>query len=249
MRDLLRASEKEILQALFGDAQTYLHAFGFMEDAALGFRLDGWAIQCFLGLPREQLGLTATGKPGDIDVLLLPMFDGDRFPERAMANEAKRFMVPRARRGRSPDGFGTDQVAGLVKDGFPLVGLLHIALVEPSLNSELVELPVLKQSYRTGENPFDGTLRHDPANHAVTKRHEGRMRKMDLPVWVGYCVQTLSTSRDGSTFTGWSVGSCRPPSKNPHRCLALLDRLRGLDRKPNFTVRHAGPETSISMSA
>ena len=130
MSTIFQMPEQKLLRFIFGDVSTYLNAFAFMEQAALGLRHSQWTIECFLSVPRSDLGLDAGRKPGDIDVLLIPTFDTDRFAERAMAVEVKRFVVPRSNRSRGPNEFGTGQTSGLVRDGFPLVGLLHIALVE-----------------------------------------------------------------------------------------------------------------------
>lgn len=237
MTSLFELSEKKLLRYIFGDVSTYLNAFSFMENAALGLRHAEWTIECFLNVPRVDLGFSDLQKPGDIDVLLIPSFDDDRFAERTMAVEAKRFVVPRSNRGRGPNEYGTDQVAGLVRDGFPLVGLLHIALVENSHDVDLIEMPVRKMHWKSGESEFDENVLHDPAHYQVLKRHNGRMEKFAVPDCVGTKAQVLQIARDSNEIVGWSVYGWRSPTKNPLRCSALVEQLRNLKRPPHFRVK------------
>jgi hypothetical protein len=245
MTSLFELPENRLLRFIFGDVSTYINAFSFMESAALGLRHEQWTIECFLNVPRGDLGFDRSQKPGDIDVLLIPSFDGDRFAERSMAVEVKRFVVPRKNRGRGPSEYGTEQAAGLVRDGFPLVGLLHVALVENSSDGDLIELPIRKMRWTEGESEFAGTLLNDPAHSEVMFRHNGRMEKFSMPDCVGTKVQVLQISRDSNDIVGWSVWGWRAPKKNALRCVNLVERLRQLERPPHFRVNRTYPGIEI----
>lgn len=184
MVEIARLHEKALLQFIAKDLQHFSNAFSFMEMTALGGYLHDWTIECHLSVPSTELGLSTDTVPGDIDVLLIPTFDGDRFAERAMAIEAKRFTVPVANRGRSPSSFGLKQVRGLAQFGFPFVGLLHVPIVERSTDADWKKIPLYKSQHLEGEDPTDGTVRIDPAGHATTMRHVGRFESFDLPEFV-----------------------------------------------------------------
>lgn len=248
MPRIFEMSEETLLRFICGEVSTYLNAFSFMEEPALGLRRAEWTIDCYITLPRTELGLVPDKKPGDIDVLLVPTFDGDRFCERAMAIEAKRFVVPRCNRGRSPNEYGTDQINGLCSDGFPLVGLLHVALVEDSADDDLVEIPVLKMKYAISESPFEGTTQIDPAHFNTTKRHVGRIEGLQLPEYVGYNVETLQIDKTGSRVVGWSVWGWKAPKVNPARDAALVERLRNLKRPPHYRINHTFGGVHISST-
>ncbi len=243
MVQISKLGEKGLLQFVAKDLQHFSNAFAFMEQAALGGYLRDWVIECHLSVPSQELELTGT-LPGDIDVLLIPSFDGDRFAERAMAMEVKRCLIPKDRRGRSPSSYGSQQVQGLANNGFPLIGLLHLAIIERSDDDQWIEMPILKEIV-DGECIFEGTTLVDPASEHFTNRHLGRIEQLDIPHFSGYNIHSLNLTEDGDAINGWSLYGWRHPRKNPKTDPILLERIRTLSREPDFFVERKNGGGSV----
>lgn len=164
MGKLLRDySEKELIRWLFSDEGLIFTSFAFMFREACGFQIADWELEFWFNLDRKEVGLDPQGKPGDIDVLIVPKFKGDRFVERAMAIEVKKLFASREKPQRSPNAYGTSQVKGLFADGFPFVGLLHMVLVEASHPKHFFAVPVIIGVNRKGEYVYGKSIRTDPA--------------------------------------------------------------------------------------
>lgn len=154
-----------------------------MEIPAVGHSRLGWEIEVHLGLSRKTLDLYPHQKPGDIDVLLVPRFENDRFAERAMAVEVKRFFVPLGNRGKSPNKFGAAQTRGLFEDGFPFVGLLHLGLIEPADRNEWEDISQINSKYPFAEI---GKAKVDLDSFQTSNRNIGRLEKLDIPAQAGF---------------------------------------------------------------
>src|SRR5688572_19878829 len=80
---------------------------------------------------RSEMGFSDDSKPGDFDVIIIPFSEDKILFERTAAFEVKVIRPTKANPRRNANSFGTEQTLGLVNDGFPLVGLLHICMTEP----------------------------------------------------------------------------------------------------------------------
>lgn len=80
---------------------------------------------------REKLGFNKGEKPGDFDILIIPYSSETIFFNRTCAIEVKVVRPTRKNPKKSPGSNGITQIQGLIKDGFPLVGLIHICMTEP----------------------------------------------------------------------------------------------------------------------
>jgi len=80
---------------------------------------------------RNELKLQDERKPGDIDVLIIPFSEDKIHFEKTSVYEVKIVRPTRKNPGRNANSLGVTQALGLVEDGFPLVGLIHVSITEP----------------------------------------------------------------------------------------------------------------------
>ncbi len=101
-----------------------------------------------INILRQDIGFEAGKKPGDFDILIIPFNDSRTFFERTCAIEVKVARPTRDKITKPPNSNGIEQVEGLIRDGFPLVGLIHICMPEPLKEKE-------KQVIKYDLTPFD----------------------------------------------------------------------------------------------
>lgn len=167
---------------------------------------DGFLIA--INVLRGKLGFDKNEKPGDFDILIIPKSVDRIFFERTCAIEVKVVRPTRANPKKSPSSNGVTQLHGLIKDGFPLVGLIHICMTEPLLENE-------KQTMKFDLNPFDvddSTSNKEFLNHIVDVKVDtfswfsaaNQMKRLitkDIPKYAGLCTVGVNVSSDGSLIT------------------------------------------------
>jgi len=157
---------------------------------------------------RKRLGFPQHEKPGDFDILIIPHSSENIFFNRTCAIEVKVDRPTRMNPIKSPNSNGYNQVQGLIKDGFPLVGLIHICMPEPLLENE-------KQSIKFDLTPFD--LDNPYNNKDFLKNSvnvkmdmfswfsaENQMKKLiskEIPKYVGLCTVGVNVSSIGNLVT------------------------------------------------
>ncbi|MDP9959164.1 hypothetical protein [Chryseobacterium lathyri] len=77
---------------------------------------------------RNEFKLEGVRKPGDIDVLIIPFSKDKIHFEKTSVYEIKIVRPTRKNPGRNANSLGVTQALGLVEDGFPLVGLIHVSI-------------------------------------------------------------------------------------------------------------------------
>jgi len=80
---------------------------------------------------RNEFKLESGRKPGDIDVLIIPFSKDKIHFEKTSVYEIKIVRPTRKNPSRNANSLGVSQVLGLIEDGFPLVGLIHVSITEP----------------------------------------------------------------------------------------------------------------------
>lgn len=157
---------------------------------------------------REELGFSKYNKPGDFDILITPYPDNEIFFNRTCAIEVKVVRPTRKKQKKSPNSYGITQVQGLVKDGFPLVGIIHICMTEPLLDHE-------KQTIKLDLTPFDMDnpynnkkflqntidVKVDTFSTFSAKNQMRRLITKEIPKYVGLCCIGVNQSSDGSLIT------------------------------------------------
>lgn len=129
--ELIELPERQLVRFLIQEARTLYDFFNFVVEPALGPPpREGWDYMFFGEVRREDLGISP-GIPGDIDALIVPMWDGKPVGERAAAIEVKRLALRGPNWSKNVDRYGVSQATGLLRCGFPYVGLLHIIVNNP----------------------------------------------------------------------------------------------------------------------
>lgn len=79
-----------------------------------------------------ELLSTRVTKPGDIDLLIIP-YEGDFLVlDQIVAIEVKAIRARFVNQGKSPNSLGMSQADGLIKIGFPYVGVAHLIVSDES---------------------------------------------------------------------------------------------------------------------
>lgn len=167
---------------------------------------------------------------------------------RAVAIEAKVVRPTFERPHKNANSLGASQVLGLLEDGFPFVGLLHISVPEP-LPADL-HFKVRHISGVDSElNPIETgeTSIFDPFPVYSAERQLGRLEALGLPETVAFGSIGFTLSTDGEAIAGNTIGYERTGKRNPLQSSALLQRLAefATNRPEAFTkVRWYGARAS-----
>lgn len=238
MTDIPSLTEPDLTRYIFKSVQLYANAIYFIEAAALGHSRVGWSIEAHICVSRDELGLAPDRKPGDIDLLLIPRHGDERVVAKSMAIEVKKFYVPQSKRSKSPNQYGATQTNGLLIDGFPFVGLLHIPIIQPSDASRWKVVPEMGTKLVDGRPHIIGEAAVDIESYNVSRRHHGRFSRFKLDEPVGYNSFALSLDESRSQIVGWTVSDYHLANENPQISDFLLKGLKKFDRSPEFVVEH-----------
>jgi hypothetical protein len=139
---LIDLPEPALVRVLLEKIGRTYDAFGFVFDAISVAERQGWQYLFVTEVQRDWIGLDPRLQPGDIDVLIVPSKDGVWLLDKIAAVEVKRLPLRTGRLGRNVDRYGVTQATGLLRDGFPFVGVLHIIVSEPGPPDHTRELEV-----------------------------------------------------------------------------------------------------------
>ncbi len=201
-------------------------------------------------LNREKLGFDKTDKPGDFDILIIPFSKDNIHFERTCAIEVKVVRPNRKNPKKAPNSYGIKQIKGLVQDGFPLVGLLHICMTEPLKEHE-------KQTINFDPIPFDIDNPSNNKNffenavpvkfdHFSSFSAENQMKRLvskDIPKFVGLMTVGVNLTDNGKLMTwfnhdfnnGFSAGYFNPNKKE-----CTIDRIKSYykENEREFKLAH-----------
>lgn len=178
---------------------------------------------------RQELGFDKNDKPGDFDILIIPYSEDEIFYNRTCAIEAKIVRPRRNNPRKAPSSYGITQIEGLIKDGFPLVGLLHICMTEPLKVDEKstikLDLTPFDMDNPTNNNDFLKNTVDVKYDHFSQFSAENQMKKLiskDIPKYVGLNTIGVNIQKDGSLITcfnhhfnnGFSSGYFNPYKKS-----------------------------------
>lgn len=91
-----------------------------------------------INLLRKEFGFDKNEKPGDFDLIIIPYNENKIIFERTGACEVKVVRPTRKTVLKNANSLGRTQLNGLIKDGFPFVGLIHLSMSEPLKDFEKV---------------------------------------------------------------------------------------------------------------
>jgi hypothetical protein len=151
---------------------------------------------------RTEMGFDNSSKPGDFDIIVIPFSPTYIYFERSATYEVKIVRPSRSKPSKNANSLGITQLNGLIKDGFPLVSLIHICMTEPLLDSE-------KQAVKYNDVPMDI---HVPNNKGLldgaidvlydwfgifsADKQMQRIISQDIPKYVGLFCASLNVYKD-----------------------------------------------------
>lgn len=219
-----------LVTELVADARSLGPVAHFILDTAFPypehpFGQDIWVAANVL---REAIGLPPSLKPGDIDILIVPEGPSGPQLEKAMAVEVKVVRPTFAKPGRNANSYGRSQVSGLLRDGFPFVGLLHLVLPEPLPNEYLVDVPhIASRLGPNGEPILTGeTSKVDFFPIVAAERQQLRLGALDLRQEIAFTSIGIQLSQDGTCLAGHTLGDSRVGLRNENVSPGLLQNIR-----------------------
>ncbi|GEM_PF-1329189 len=225
-------SEAEVLKRIASNRQALANSIGFALDSAFPHPESAFAQSVYIGIniPRAKLQLSPDQRPGDIDYLIVPFSEHETLFERTIAIEAKVVRPSLGNPGRNTNTMGRTQVDGLLRDGFPFVGLLHISIPERLPLQMHWKIPFVSnvlgpngELVETGEHHL-----FDPFPLVSAERQEGRVSSLALPKEAGYRVIAMTLSDDGEGFFGNTLGEQRSGARNPGASRTLIKSVQML---------------------
>ncbi len=229
---LTETSEQELIKHILYHYDGLYWFFNFVVEPALGPPgpdRKAWDYRIYCNVERRDLGLEPDGKPGDVDVLIVPVRNGVLAVQNCMAVEVKRLYLRAAKRSRDTNSSGAEQAAGLVRDGFPFVGLLHIVVAEESPKTEFAKGSVVRVLDELGNaEMLPGEVMVDPIGRIAPERQLGRLEARVKNQVIGLNSVCVFLNADGSRIIGNSTGPSRLASRNPINNSTLLRRVEQL---------------------
>ena len=169
---------------------------------------------CATNIPREEIGLERKGKPGDYDIVFIPYRQDHLFFDRTAVYEVKVVRPSFANQNRSPNSFGSTQVYGLLEDGVPLAGLIHVIAAEPLLPQQLGSIAMSRvpaKGRREDDDPpmppLDDLYELQPLDWLpgeAINRQMHRLIMAGFPKYVAINAFSLMQNPDGSHTTTFS---------------------------------------------
>ena len=170
-------SEQEIVSKIIASRELYSAFDVFIVPYYLHPRDDISEAWIFTNIPSGALGFSE-GRPGDIDLLYVPLFEGRPQPGNCVCAEIKIIRPTRANPGKDHKDSGREQIVGLLQRRVPVISLNHIIL--PDTNR------VLHQISET-EDAMESMREIGPYLSGINnERQEGRLKSLALPECVGY---------------------------------------------------------------
>jgi len=136
---------------------------------------------------RNSLGFLNDKKPGDFDIILIPYKDVFVHFEMSIVIEVKIVRPTRANPHRNANSIGRNQLWGLMEDGFPYIGLLHVTMTEPLLDKEkgkILHIPQNAISELSENNSLDEIAIEKDYDHFTdfsVERQQSRLLHHNLP--------------------------------------------------------------------
>lgn len=185
---------------------------------------------------REKLGFAKGNKPGDFDLLIIPYDEESILFETTICIEIKIVRPTRKKPDKNADSLGITQVKGLIIDGFPIVGLMHISMTEPLLEDEKLDIDYHTQPLDV-DNLLNNTgfveskikVKHDHFSWFSADKQMKRLISQDIPKYVGIGCLGLDYSKNGR----YSLNSCSRELSgfqngyfNPHKLDSTVEKVK-----------------------
>lgn len=184
---------------------------------------------------RKDLGFNSNEKPGDFDVLIIPYTDKKVFFERTAAYEVKIVRPTKKNPKKASNSLGVTQLKGLIRDGFPLVSLLHICMPQPLLEEERFKTKFCTIPVNSGiplknnnldDNLIDVTMDNFPWFGVDLQMK--RLISQDIPKFAGIAAYGLSITQNNKYLLTTSYNFTRFQSGyfNPYKKIETISNIQ-----------------------
>jgi len=243
--NLIDLPERDLVWFILNEVSTLYEYFNFVVEPAIGPPpRTGWDYIFLAEVDRQWLGLSREGLPGDIDVLIVPTFHGQPQVNLCCAIEVKRLALRGPNWFKNVDRYGVSQAQGLLHDGFPFVGILHIVVAAPGPLENRRSLELWRIVNDHGHAERIGSEMRDMTGYDAAERQLFRLSSRTCAHEVG--INSVALARSGMENDDRLWHSTRPSgsryaSLNPNVNLRLLSAIRGLisDHRKRIAVRPA----------
>ena len=245
-REKLELEEKKVIEILINlrsineeDKEIYdlrdFHSF-IAPDLDFSEYVEIKGLYFGINILRQDLGFEQNQKPGDFDILVIPYNDDNILFERSGVYEVKVVRPTRQNPQKNANSLGITQLKGLISDGFPFVGLIHVSMSEPLLDNEKSVIQFCTLPANDGKKIPDGKELEDffvplKADHfqwySVDKQMK-RLVSLDIPKYVNIVCLGLSKNQDGFTIQCCStkLSDFQKGYFNPHCKAETIDKVK-----------------------
>lgn len=200
--DLINLAEPFLVRELLKKLRRTYDAFGFVFDT-LRRQRRGWHYTFITEVQRKWLGLDPRLQPGDIDVIIIPGCNGKILLEYTAAIEVKRLSLRSGIVGKNVGRYGGTQARGLVRDGFPLSGILHVIVTEPGPIDNIKNLQQWQVINDQEHVAFVRDVRMDVTGSIAADLQIDRLRSHVLDERIG--LNAIALQRSRSLRNGFTV--------------------------------------------
>jgi len=232
------------------EVSTLYEYFNFVVEPAIGPppRID-WDYIFLAEVDRQWLGLNRDGLPGDIDVLIVPTFQGQPRVDLCCAIEVKRLALRGPNWSKNVDRYGISQAHGLLLDGFPFVGILHIVVAAPGPLENRRSLELWQIVDDQGHAERIGSEMRDMTGYDAAERQLFRLATRSCADEVGINSVAVARSEidgDDRLWHSTKPSGSRHASLNPHVNLNLLSAIQDLisEHRERIALRPADARKS-----
>ncbi len=223
-KDIIGLPEQKLVRLIVQESSTLYWFFNFVVEPALGPPpRKGWDYLFFAELPRPHLGLRP-GLPGDIDILIVPTFGGVPQAEYCAAIEVKRLALRGPNWAKNVDRYGVTQAEGLLRCGFPFVGILHLIVNAPGPAENWRDLHQYRVIDEYGRAEFECERLVDMTGHLAAERQLARLltRLPNPAIGLNCIALTQALESEGRSWFALTDPGTRPAAKNPRTHPLLL---------------------------
>lgn len=230
-RDLIHQfnTEEELIHQIVGSSNDTFNGLLFENLIRKPFPFEDFRkttkFKVAINVLRSNFGFNNNKKPGDFDILILPMTSQNQLYERLCAVEVKVARPTRFKPNKSSNSMGSHQVKGLIEDGFPIVGLIQICMTEPLQEKEkqnlthIITLDNDETNYNSLEEMPKVDLPFDHFSWASSENQMKRMKALNLPSFIGLNSLGINATKDGGYLTSYHINHNKDEiaSYNPFR--------------------------------
>lgn len=242
-RSLIDLPERELVWFIINEVFSLYEFFNFVVEPAIGPPpRKGWDFIYLAEVKRHWLGLSQSGLPGDVDVLIVPTFNNCARLDLSCAIEVKRLALRGPNWQKNVDRYGISQARGLLADGFPFVGVLHVVVSEEGPADYKRELEQWRVIDDQGHIERIGPVWVDMAGYEAAERQILRLASRDCPLEVG--INSIAIMRKDGAEHLWI--STRPTGTRHAKANPAVNRdlLRGI----GSFIHHCGDKIRVRQA-